>query len=443
MKKLYISCIMFILLLPLVSLVLGFNSKNYSRQTLSTFPKINISRKTTEQLDNYWQDHFPYRTLMISTVNQIHKFIFNSFLTKEVVHGEKMLFYTETIDDYLGGNQFSEYDYQRILKTIDIQRNYVEKLGSNFVFMVVPNKNSLPQYRDKMPLWLLLFHKQTPITTISNKDDKILNLLPSLSSGDTYLKEDSHWNKVGAYEGFKALMNRLNLPYDTYINPTIAEDTEGDLSILAYPSEVPNEKQFQFENFKQNFVYLRPLRSFDDLYIATKSIRKDAERLVMFRDSYGASIIPYLSNHFSQATYLKSIPFDYRFVEKGNQEHVVFEIVERNLNYLLQKTPILLAPEVDAIATDDLLSHHFDATVQKRDNYYHLNAVYKDQSMKDITEVRIEENGKFYDAFPISDDADILDNQHVLGFSLYLDHPVDNYQVYVKINNSWKKIKND
>jgi hypothetical protein len=64
-------------------------------------------------------------------------------------------------------------------------------------------------------------------------------------------------------------------------------------------------------------------------------------KLVMFRDSFGVALLPYLSESFSDSLYVWYTPFGVNLsvIEKERPQIVILELVERNLQELSKPIP--------------------------------------------------------------------------------------------------------
>jgi alginate O-acetyltransferase complex protein AlgJ len=67
-------------------------------------------------------------------------------------------------------------------------------------------------------------------------------------------------------------------------------------------------------------------------------------RALIFRDSFGSRLVPYLSEHFSRAVYLWQNDFDADAVMKEHPDVVIQEIVGRHL-YSFIASPELVPKE--------------------------------------------------------------------------------------------------
>ena len=55
------------------------------------------------------------------------------------------------------------------------------------------------------------------------------------------------------------------------------------------------------------------------------------KRILVFRDSFGRAMIPYMGEVFDACTFNRSTPYDMSVVEDTECDYVLIEIVERNL----------------------------------------------------------------------------------------------------------------
>ena len=99
------------------------------------------------------------------------------------------------------------------------------------------------------------------------------------------------------------------------------------------------------------YQYQGRYKDSDDIAINTRCSTGDGS-LLMFRDSFGAAIIPYLSESFQTARYSRARPNPLFQAEGGQFNEVVLEIVERNIDWLQKEAPLHAAPEVAAPTAD-------------------------------------------------------------------------------------------
>ena len=83
---------------------------------------------------------------------------------------------------------------------------------------------------------------------------------------------------------------------------------------------------------------------------ADDSIRIDTFRegaagsLLMFRDSFGNALYPFMADTFENATFSRLMPYRMDWLDGGTYDNLVVEIVERNLKNLALQAPVMPAP---------------------------------------------------------------------------------------------------
>ena len=64
--------------------------------------------------------------------------------------------------------------------------------------------------------------------------------------------------------------------------------------------------------------------------LVTEHKNRSLPRAVVYRDSFAGRLIPYLSEHFSRASYLWQNEFDFDEIEKEHPDIVIQEFVARH-----------------------------------------------------------------------------------------------------------------
>jgi hypothetical protein len=157
-------------------------------------------------------------------------------------------------------------------------------------------------------------------------------------------------------------------------------------------------------------------------------------------------LIPYISESFAQVNYDRTFPYDFNRIEGLQSDTLVIEIAERNLNWVLQATPILIAEgEKQTIVASSAVSLKITMEQQKKSDVFYLNARFDDQkSAEKIIAVKLISEGIAYDAFPIYQDGDVEDDIIEYGFSIYTINQLDleSLEIYGFMENEWIKLNN-
>jgi hypothetical protein len=79
--------------------------------------------------------------------------------------------------------------------------------------------------------------------------------------------------------------------------------------------------------------------------------------LLMFRDSFGNALYPFFADSFGTATFSRLNPYRIDWLENGGYDYMVIEIVERNINWLASKAPVMPAPEISSLPYDAKITY--------------------------------------------------------------------------------------
>lgn len=317
----------------------------------------NFNRDWNTQFQAYVSDHFGFRQELVRADSKLKANLFHVSAEEDVIIGKDgWLYYTPTVNDYIGRATVSNLGLQNIMRNLELMQEYTESKGSQFFVTVVPNKNTV--YPEYMPdyyknygtpnnlenLQALLF--DSDLNYISLKDSLIQET--ENSEIPIYHKQDTHWNNTGALLGYRAIMNQTGLTYDTYEDADylIEQSWQGDLQNMLFPdSGVLDDNSTYHINF--DYMYQGHYRNADDITINT--LNSDGTgSLLMFRDSFGAAIIPYFSQNFQMARYSRARPYPLYNLEMNDFDIVVMEIVERNISWIQKEAPMHGAIQVNS-----------------------------------------------------------------------------------------------
>ena len=389
-----IYCLLFfaICLTPLAGFAAGFATPNLEKRSLAPKPELYqnqvFNTSFVYELDDYFSDHFPFRSYLISAYHQVRQAVFSDSGSDRVITGQQdWLFYAETLDDYLRQNPLSDLEIAHFKQILALQSDWLKARNIEFLFTVAPNKNSL--YGQYMPNKYQPFANPSLAEQLNQFDSQIyLDLFSplSLEAADQkplYHFTDSHWNNLGARIAAEALLKDLagtypelalsQLPGPDY---QTRQDWVGDLAVMLYPSGPEAENQQYFFD-REAYRYVRPLRSLEDMLIQTR-YQNGQYRLHMFRDSFANALIPLLSHVFGEASYSRSIPYDYRQIDQQGVDIVIAEIVERNIRNLLQSAPIMPADPIESLP----LSNDQATLLKAADDTVFLKAAYDHDQLK-------------------------------------------------------------
>jgi len=117
---------------------------------------------------------------------------------------------------------------------------------------------------------------------------------------------------------------------------------KGDLYDMLYPAGDGMETD-QVYGGALAFEYDVPIRSAENLTIMTHGSGEGS--LLMFRDSFGNLLYPYLADSFGAALFSRSMPYRLDLIAQREADYVAAELVERNLRYLIRNVPLMPASQ--------------------------------------------------------------------------------------------------
>lgn len=311
-------------------------------------PEGNWNPVYLSQIQDYAGDNFYLRQEMITAWSALNAKGLRSSITEDVVLGtDGWLYFADTLPNYVGLQPMTDREIFSAARNLRLMAEYCESQGARFLFTLAPNKNSL--YPEHMPGLTLPAARQARdakrlAEELERQSVRYLDLF-SLFRGQEetlYFKTDSHWNGKGAALAADAVNEALGRSSGYFDGPFTREDVhKGDLYDMLYPAGEGLEAD-QVYGGELTIEYDVPIRSAENLTIMTHGGGEGS--LLMFRDSFGNNLYPYLADSFDAALFSRSMPYRLDLVSQREADYVAAELVERNLRYLIQNVPVMPAP---------------------------------------------------------------------------------------------------
>lgn len=290
-----------------------------------------------EELQTYVAEHFAFRSEFVKTDSMLKYRLFHTPNDDQVVIGKAgWLFFGDTLMDYAGVT-LSDAGIDEIADKLSRVCDYIRRLGKEPLVVIVPNKNSI--YPEYMPA---RFGGKAQVCNLTLLQERMqeLNvpyvdayhiLLGGKEADELYLHEDTHWNNTGA----RLVLNEIYAAYglsDRYelAGYTIKENHSPDLYGILFPSEEHYEAQRIYDDGKL-YDYVGRVHGADDMKIRTAAVWGNGKSILVYRDSFGRALIPYMGGTFDSVMFNRSTPYDLSLAEGTECDYVLIEIVERNL----------------------------------------------------------------------------------------------------------------
>lgn len=428
-----IYCILFfaICLCPSLGMLVTKQETSSENRQLSEFPspkteegKINV--EWLSQAGDYFQEHFAFRNELVTGNALLHGRLLETSTADGVIQGKNgWLYYKDSLDDYLGQDLLSDRSLFNIAHMLSMTQQALKEKGVNFLFTIAPNKNSL--YGDNMPYYdKLKVSDQTNRENLESwlKTEKVAyaDLYQALMEEDEvlYHARDSHWNNKGAALAADVLMDALGKDHDSYEGEsyTVRRDYTGDLDTMLYPLASTADDEIYYDK-ETTYATVEEIQSNFDPRITTVNPVKEGS-LVMYRDSFGNALLPYMADAYANAYFSRGIPYQLMDVETHSADTVIIERAERFLPEMSQFPPVLTAKEISLTENEELQGSDgaVDVKIKPQGMTAQLSGRIKEGLLDTDSRIYLKVNGSVYEAFPM--DVKVGENLDDNGFCLYL-----------------------
>lgn len=363
-KRLTTLCFIAILIMPSI---LWFFLKDSmadgaENRVLASKPAFSLSTvwDYPSKYEAYFDDNLPFKNFIVKNATVLEKNIFNSVSSKKVLLGkEDWLFYItanvpelddeKPIADFQGINLYTDEEMNIF---VDRLKRVEEKLANNgvkFVIMVCPNKENI--YHELLPQGIS--RVETPskaqrlVKCLEENDLKVIfpekELLEQKDDYQLYYKYDTHWNLLGGYIGEQEILSFLTgekhkiTDYNVWIDEG---ECPKDLAVMLNAPEIFNDDKMYIVDYKPEITATQIEFSEDGVSNVFTSNSENDTRVMLVRDSYGEAMMNYLSKDFSDSIFVHRNGFDYGFIDVYKPDVVIYEVVERATDDLLDVTTL-------------------------------------------------------------------------------------------------------
>src|SRR5712692_3713842 len=258
----------------------------------------------------------------------------------------------EALASYRAVQPFTEAELAAWQRRIETRRDWLAERGIRFLVVIAPNKETI--YPEFMPESLNRVRSVTRLDQLvahlrAHSSVAIVDPRDALRSakagGILYLRTDTHWNDVGAWLLYREIVTGLRRWYPeleptpaTEFAPVTRQGWSGDLATMLGMDGRLSEERLLLEPRRVRLARVadpgpRPEDAQRKLTAAERG-EPSLPRAVMFHDSFGVSLQPFLGESFSRIVF-SSGPTDWRrnfdaaLVERERPALVIQEIAER------------------------------------------------------------------------------------------------------------------
>ena len=307
-----------------------------------------------QRSEAYFDDHLGLRESMIRNFTRFNIALFGvSPSDKLIVGREGWLFFGDAnaVAHFRGVDPLGPGELARWRRTLEERRDWLAERGIAYLLVLVPDKHEI--YAEYLPPSLPTATETRPLDQLASylakrSDIEVLDLraplLAEKAQRRVYHRTDTHWNDAGAHAAYLAILGRLRemLPQLENVRALkVRRGVEeqpglGLASLVGLEDSYPEEVLIA-EPIDPNAEIAREYRAGYERRVRTLSPFahgvSDAKlpRAVMFRDSFGNALVPYLSEHFRRILYVWNRDVDPRVVAVEKPDVVIQQIVGRFL----------------------------------------------------------------------------------------------------------------
>ncbi len=371
LQVLTIVLFMGVMLTPMLNSQLGLineisGNENRAKATKPIFDLNNLD-DFTKDYDTYYTDNFNLRQNFISLINRFDYTFFKiSPVPHRVTVGKDGWFYaTKSAKNYKGDNLFSRAQMSKLKEELENRTKWAKANGADYYLVIVPNKMNM--YPEHLPGHIIRISDSTRYDQVVNLDhdsainviDLRQNLLLHKNDGyDIYQHTDDHWNDLGAYYGYQAIMNRLSQKYPQ-LRPqplsnfeigirkksgNMAQIINADLENPEYFVELKRHTpKFAIDGEKHGYGKNIDAEIQDEKEIVKVNDHGGALKCLIIRDSFTKYLIDFIPEHFKETVFIHD-GWTYQMHEdiiKTMKPNVVLNIVLETEVYKLLEHPFL------------------------------------------------------------------------------------------------------
>lgn len=338
----------FIFIVPIITLITPDKKiSEIENKVLTSFPELSLesikSKRFMKNFDTYSSDQFPLRTDFINIKNSYNYFIGNrEFRNIYIGNNDRLMEKFVFNKDIINKNISQAINLSNFL---DDNYNIKSKLA------IIPT--SIAFYKDYLPNYAMSDNQIDTLKFIGNnlKSTSLsfytpYNILNKNKDKYIYFYTDHHWTQLGAKLAYEDM-------YDTKVSNNsytkVSDNFYGTYYSKAILPQIKSDSIYAYQEFNNFNINIDLLNKFDTLYDSSKLKGKNkyqyflhgdpaiaviegnkniSKEILIFKDSYAHSFIPFLTNNYSKIHIIDpryySINLDDYLKENSNISEVLF-----------------------------------------------------------------------------------------------------------------------
>jgi hypothetical protein len=256
-----------------------------------------------------------------------------------------------SLEDYRSLQPFREEELAQWKRVLEERQDWLAQRGAKLLLVLSCDKYVIyPEYLPTAIHRAPRPYRMEELAEYLQKNSRVpvVSLKPALlaakASDRLYHRTDTHWNDRGAFIGYREILTRIGqqpLAYDP-----VEKTTEGwDLARMMGLNDIIHEEDRQLQPRAPRHAKVveidRPDPTWNVGRVALEVNNSALPRLVMFRDSFGSALVPFLAEHFRRSVFLWQYDFDPQVIEKEKPDWVILLITSRRMQWYRPENPPL------------------------------------------------------------------------------------------------------
>lgn len=371
---------------PMIDMIFRVDpTPNTEKRVLAPSPSLDFSggkqlfqsaKALPGQIKAWTGDHFGFRSLMIRLHGVMKVKGLGVSSSDHVLLGKhetdaagrdqgQWLFYAahNTMEYHLARRPFKAEELEQWRTVLEARRDWLASRGCRYVFVIAPNSQTIyPEYlpdawqrvgeKSRADELVEYLRKNTTIEVVCSRES-VAAFKEANPDFRLYHRTDTHWNDAGSFVAYQQIVDHLRLTaprdprvasrwaaagwgprmaplawdrFDITTRETIGADLAGVLGI----KNLYREQRIELVP-KPPLRLLIQREQFNDSRLITAKPDARLPRLVMFRDSFGETVMPFLAEHFSHGVFIWTDQFQREDVEEHQPDVVITQMIERLL----------------------------------------------------------------------------------------------------------------
>lgn len=344
--KLFIIITLIIISIPLVFLILGI--------------QVTPESKFEKKISLNFKRNFPLKKDLIKIYSNFKTSIGSHAIPEKAVdlhNGWKFLgnSYSNVLSESLGIIRFTDKELKTLKRNLIKRKQFLESNGIKFYLAIAPNKHSI--YGNIIPI--TKSKKTTKFQQLDSLckviDVNFINLgskFPDPKDTQLYFKTDTHWNYIGGYYGFSAILDVIKADFKEYNfkefdleKDFVKETKKGAIGDLNTMLKLPLDEDCVYLHFKDSFKskekpkilqirpgYHNPPEQYENRYESDVNTIK----IMTYNDSFFAYMSSYFRETFGECIFMWDIKLNMDLILSEKPDIFLHEIVERDIDQLLE-----------------------------------------------------------------------------------------------------------